>query len=70
MYSNRLNLIIIILFKKGTQNVISPLNQRQYSNRAQALMNLIKQPNKTPTTIPSTNLPESRPNNGASTVKN
>jgi tetratricopeptide (TPR) repeat protein len=36
------------------------LNQRQYSNRAQALMNLIKQPNKTPTTIPSTNLPESR----------
>ena len=36
------------------------LNQRQYSNRAQTLMNLIKQSNKTPTTIPSTNLPESR----------
>lgn len=36
------------------------LNQRQYSNRAKALMNLIKQSNKTPTTIPSTNLPESR----------
>jgi tetratricopeptide (TPR) repeat protein len=31
------------------------LNQRQYSNRAKALMNLIKQPNKAPTTIPSTN---------------
>ena len=36
------------------------LNQRQYSNRAKALMNLIKQPNKAPTTIPSTNSPESR----------
>ena len=37
------------------------LNQRQYSNRAKALMNLIKQPNKAPATIPSTNPPESRP---------
>ncbi len=34
------------------------LNQRQYSNRAKALMNLIKQPNKAPTTIPSPNPPE------------
>jgi microtubule-associated serine/threonine kinase len=33
MYSNKLILIILILFKKGTQNVISPLNQRQYSNQ-------------------------------------
>ncbi len=37
------------------------LNQRQYSNRAKALMNIIKQPNKAPATIPSTNPPESRP---------
>jgi tetratricopeptide (TPR) repeat protein len=36
------------------------LNQRQYSNRAKALMNLINQPNKAPTTIPSTNPSESR----------
>ena len=36
------------------------LNQRQYSNRAKALMNLIKQPNKSSTTNPSTNPPESR----------
>jgi tetratricopeptide (TPR) repeat protein len=35
------------------------LNQRQYSNRAKALMKLISQPNKA-TTIPSTNPPESR----------
>ena len=35
------------------------LNQRQYSNRAKALMKLISQPNKT-TAIPSTNTPESR----------
>ena len=36
------------------------LNQRQYSTQAKALMNLIKQPSKTPTSIPSTNPPESR----------
>jgi tetratricopeptide (TPR) repeat protein len=36
------------------------LNQRQYSNRAKALMNLIKQPNNASTTNPSTNPPESR----------
>jgi len=36
------------------------LNQRQYSNRAKTLINLIQQQNKTSTTIPSTNLPESR----------
>jgi len=36
------------------------LNQRQYSNRAKALMKLISQPNKSATTTPSTNPPESR----------
>ncbi|MBU3606588.1 tetratricopeptide repeat protein [Polynucleobacter sp. MWH-Creno-3A4] len=36
------------------------LNQRLYTNRAKALMNLISKTNKTPSTIPSTNPPESR----------
>ncbi|QWE21421.1 tetratricopeptide repeat protein [Polynucleobacter sp. AP-Kolm-20A-A1] len=37
------------------------LNQRQYSNKAKALMSLIKTPSKDiPTNTPSTNLPESR----------
>jgi len=36
------------------------LNQRQYSNRAKALMKLISQPNKPAATTPSTNPPESR----------
>jgi tetratricopeptide (TPR) repeat protein len=57
-------------------------NQRQYTNRAKALLDVLKPPkrpvagpavkptqNTIPTT-PTTNLPESRPNNGASTVKN
>ena len=36
------------------------LNQRQYSNRAKILMGLLKPQTNNPTTIPSTNLPESR----------
>jgi len=36
------------------------LNQRLYSNRAKALMSLINKTKKTPSTIPSTNPPESR----------
>jgi tetratricopeptide (TPR) repeat protein len=62
------------------------LNQRQYSNRAKALLDVLKPPAKRPvnravnsnpnssTTLPSnnppTNLIESRPNNGESTLKN
>jgi tetratricopeptide (TPR) repeat protein len=60
-------------------------NQRQYTNRAKALLDVLKPPKRpvagpaakpaqntiptTPTT-PTTNLPESRLNNGASTIKN
>jgi tetratricopeptide (TPR) repeat protein len=36
------------------------LNQRLYTNRAKALMNLISKNNKSPNNIPSTNPPESR----------
>jgi len=60
------------------------LNQRQYSNRAKALLDVLKPPPKRPTNrmgsptlnptessnTPSTNLPESRSNNGESTLKN
>ncbi|QWE09409.1 tetratricopeptide repeat protein [Polynucleobacter ibericus] len=62
------------------------LNQRQYSNRAKALLDILKPPakrpvnraanansnslNSVPSNNPSTNLPESRPNNGESTPKN
>jgi tetratricopeptide (TPR) repeat protein len=58
------------------------LNQRQYSNRAKALLDVLKPPAKRtvnralnsadslPSNNPSTNLPESRPNNGESTPKN
>jgi tetratricopeptide (TPR) repeat protein len=53
------------------------LNQRQYSNRAKALLEVLKPPAKrpvsralTPIENPTTNLPESRPNNGESTSKN
>ena len=60
------------------------LNQRQYSNRAKALLDVLKPPPKRPTNrmanpplnpaessnTPSTNLPESRSNNGESTSKN
>jgi tetratricopeptide (TPR) repeat protein len=65
-------------------------NQRQYSNRAKALLDVLKPPAKRPVTRtlnpavnpilntsdslpsnnPSTNLPESRSNNGESTLKN
>jgi len=60
------------------------LNQRQYSNRAKALLDVLKPPPKRPTNrianpapssvdssnTPSTNLPESKSNNGESTLKN
>ena len=53
------------------------LNQRQYSNRAKALLDVLKPPAKrpagralAPTENPSTNLPESKPNNGESSPKN
>ena len=53
------------------------LNQRQYTNRAKALLDILKPPAKrpvsrtlTPTETPSTNLPESKPNNGESSPKN
>jgi tetratricopeptide (TPR) repeat protein len=60
------------------------LNQRQYSNRAKALLDTLKPPPKRSTsriaspainstessTTPSSNLPESRSNNGESTLKN
>jgi tetratricopeptide (TPR) repeat protein len=62
------------------------LNQRQYSNRAKALLDVLKPParrpvnravnsssnssNLLPSNNPSTNPPESRPNNGESTFKN
>ena len=62
------------------------LNQRQYSNRAKALLDVLKPPAKRPvnravnpgsnspdsmpSNTPSTNLPESRSNNGESTLKN
>ena len=58
------------------------LNQRQYSNRAKALLDVLKPPAKRPvnralnsadtlpSNAPSTNLPESRANNGESTLKN
>ena len=70
------------------------LNQRQYANRAKALLDVLKPPAKRPVSRtlnpavnpagsstlntsdslpsnnPSTNLPESRPNNGESTLKN
>ena len=58
------------------------LNQRQYSNRAKALLDVLKPPAKRPvnralnsadtlpSNAPSTNLPESRTNNGESTLKN
>ena len=36
------------------------LNQRQYSNRAKALMSLIKQPGKIPANVPSTNTTEGK----------
>jgi len=62
------------------------LNQRQYTNRAKALLDVLKPPTKRPvnravnsgsnssdslpSNNPSTNLLESRPNNGESTLKN
>ena len=62
------------------------LNQRQYSNRAKALLDVLKPPAKRPmnrtvspslnttdslpSNNPSTNLPESRSNNGESSSKN
>jgi len=62
------------------------LNQRQYANRAKALLEILKPPakrpvnratnsgsnnsNALPSNTPSTNLPESRPNNGESSPKN
>ena len=53
------------------------LNQRQYSNRAKALLDVLKPPAKrpvtravNPTSNSSTNLPESRSNNGESSPKN
>ncbi|QWD69126.1 hypothetical protein AOC21_04360 [Polynucleobacter sp. VK25] len=62
------------------------LNQRQYTNRAKALLDILKPPAKSPVNRavnppsntsgslpgnnPSTNPPESRPNNGESTPKN
>jgi len=62
------------------------LNQRQYANRAKALLEILKPPvkrpvnratnsgsnnsNALPNNTPSTNLPESRPNNGESSLKN
>ena len=58
------------------------LNQRQYSNRAKALLDVLKPPAKRPvnralnsadsqpSNTPSTNPLESRPNNGESTLKN
>ncbi len=62
------------------------LNQRQYANRAKALLDVLKPPakrpvnravnpnsnssNSLPSNNPSTNTPESRPNNGESTLKN
>ena len=62
------------------------LNQRQYTNRAKALLDVLKPParrpvnravnsgsntsNSLPSNNPSTNPPESRPNNGESTLKN
>jgi tetratricopeptide (TPR) repeat protein len=62
------------------------LNQRQYSNRAKALLDVLKPPAKRPmnravnpslnttdslpSNNPSTNLPESRSNNGESSPKN
>ena len=53
------------------------LNQRQYSNRAKALLDVLKPPAKrpvtravNPTNNSSTNLPESRSNNGESSPKN
>jgi tetratricopeptide (TPR) repeat protein len=62
------------------------LNQRQYSNRAKALLDVLKPPAKrpvnravnpgpassdsVPSNNPSTNLPESRSNNGKSALKN
>jgi tetratricopeptide (TPR) repeat protein len=67
---------------KGAQT-----NQRQYTLRAKALLDVLKPPAKRPppastpmrpasskdsvqNTVPTTNPPESRPSNGASTVKN
>ena len=53
------------------------LNQRQYSNRAKALLDVLKPPAKRPVNRtanpainPSTNPPESRSNNGESSSKN
>ena len=46
------------------------LNQRQYSNRSKALLDILKLPVRRTNNLPSTNLPESRPNNGESTPKN
>lgn len=53
------------------------LNQRQYSNRAKALLDVLKPPAKrpinravNPLSNSSTNSPESRSNNGESTFKN
>ncbi len=75
-------------YEDAAKNV--QLNQRQYSNRAKALLEILKPPakrpinsavnpaaNSTPNTAdsmpsnnPSTNPPESRSNNGESTIKN
>jgi tetratricopeptide (TPR) repeat protein len=53
------------------------LNQRQYTNRAKALLDVLKPPAKRPVSStlnppmnPSTNPPESRPNNGESSPQN
>ncbi|MBU3547244.1 tetratricopeptide repeat protein [Polynucleobacter sp. MWH-Jannik1A5] len=55
----------------------APLNQRQYTNRAKALLDVLKPPAKRPVNRavnpainPSTNSPESKSNNGESTLKN
>jgi tetratricopeptide (TPR) repeat protein len=66
---------------KGAQT-----NQRQYTLRAKALLDVLKPPARRPpantpvrpassnnsvqNTVPTTNLPESKPSDGASTVKN
>ena len=54
------------------------LNQRQYSNRAKVLLDVLKRPvnracnsaDSLPSNTPSTNPLESRPNNGESSLKN
>jgi tetratricopeptide (TPR) repeat protein len=76
--SANLGEVYIRLGAEAYENAAKALpNQRQYSNRAKALRDILKPPPKKPpaakpTTplIPPTNSPESRPNNGESTTQN